>query len=100
MKLDTTKLQPHQITVVRELIKQFKGAMLLTRKQLQEGYTAIKGEGSSTPYFISKNAAAKAVDQPHRYDLHVLLPENQTKQGNPKKRLTGKIAEAAMAAST
>ncbi len=72
-----------QLETVRGLIKQFKGVSVLTRKQLHEGYLALKGEGCSTPYFISKNAAAKSPDEPHRYDLARLLPENQTKDGTP-----------------
>ncbi len=81
--INKTKLTESQLATVRGLITQFGGLSVLTRKQLHEGYLALKGEGSSTPYFISKNTAAKSPTEPHRYDLALLLPENQTSAGIP-----------------
>lgn len=66
--LNTKKITPDQLKLVREIMKWAK-TPFLHRNALIEAHGVLRGK-SSSPYFISKNRAAKTKDR-GIYDLSV-----------------------------
>jgi len=56
--LDTNLVSETQFNLVQKMIKHFKGRKIVSRKELREAHGVLMGKKAS-PYFISKNIAAK-----------------------------------------
>ncbi len=59
MLLNTKKINEKQFALVEAMVKHFGGANVLSRTQLRAGFAAVVEGRKGSPYFISKNEAAK-----------------------------------------
>jgi hypothetical protein len=55
---NTKKLTQVQFDFVQRIIKLYKGRTIVTRKEMEDAQKKLTGK-VSTPYYVSKNAAAK-----------------------------------------